>query len=489
MALLVALVSILAFVLLSVSPVDPLQTNVGQAALGAMSPEQVERLKGYWGVDLPPAERYLSWAADVLRGDMGTSLLYRRPVAEVILEKLSNSLWLLASSWLLSGLLGFTLGVLAGRKRGGLCDRLVTGYSLLAASTPAFWTAMVLLMVFAVYFKWFPIGLSVPIGVTAEEIALGDRIRHAVLPAAALSLTGISSVGNVHRPPPRPPECADPCHDLAVCIHQRDHRRLCSGGAGIFLSGTGPGGSDSRTGKRRAPSSGDHSGHGGTGSFREPGGQRSLWNRGSQDPERSGPMSGMKKRENGKRLGNRRLFSMGLFGASVLFLLLVAVFGYVWQDAASVTDFSRKNLPPCAGYLFGTDWMGRDMFVRTVAGLSMSIRLGLLTAAVSAVIAFLLGLSAAVLGRAVDGLVTLLIDLVMGIPHMLLLILISFACGKGFWGVTLGIALTHWASLARLIRGEVFQLRESPYIRIAGKLGKSRAIIWHRIFCRSLSPG
>lgn len=115
-------------------------------------------------------------------------------------------------------------------------------------------------------------------------------------------------------------------------------------------------------------------------------------------------MSGMKKRENGKRLGNRRLFSMGLFGASVLFLLLVAVFGYVWQDAASVTDFSRKNLPPCAGYLFGTDWMGRDMFVRTVAGLSMSIRLGLLTAAVSAVIAFLLGLSAAVLGRAVDGL-------------------------------------------------------------------------------------
>lgn len=194
MALLVALVSILAFVLLSVSPVDPLQTNVGQAALGAMSPEQVERLKGYWGVDLPPAERYLSWAADVLRGDMGTSLLYRRPVAEVIWEKLSNSLWLLASSWLLSGLLGFTLGVLAGRKRGGICDRLVTGYSLLAASTPAFWTAMVLLMVFAVYFKWFPIGLSVPIGTTAEEIALGDRIRHAVLPAAALSLTGISSV-------------------------------------------------------------------------------------------------------------------------------------------------------------------------------------------------------------------------------------------------------------------------------------------------------
>ena len=118
-------------------------------------------------------------------------------------------------------------------------------------------------------------------------------------------------------------------------------------------------------------------------------------------------MNSMKKRENGKRLGNRRLFSMGVFGASLLFLLLVTALGYAWQDAASATDFSRKNLPPCAGYLFGTDWMGRDMFVRTVAGLSMSIRLGLLTAAVSAVIALLLGLSAAVLGRTADGLVTL----------------------------------------------------------------------------------
>lgn len=87
--------------------------NVGQAALGAMSPEQVERLKGYWGVDLPPAERYLSWAADVLRGDMGTSLLYRRPVAEVIWEKLSNSL----CSWPLPGAVG-PAGLYPGRPGG-----------------------------------------------------------------------------------------------------------------------------------------------------------------------------------------------------------------------------------------------------------------------------------------------------------------------------------------------------------------------------------
>lgn len=142
-----------------------------------------------------------------------------------------------------------------------------------------------------------------------------------------------------------------------------------------------------------------------------------------------------------------------------------------------MTDFSRKNLAPCAEYLFGTDWMGRDMFVRTVTGLSMSIRIGLLTACASAVIAFLLGLMAAVMGKAVDTVIISLIDVVMGIPHMLLLILISFACGKGFWGVVIGISLTHWTSLARLIRGEVLQLKESQYVKAAEKLGKGRMYI------------
>lgn len=174
---------------------------------------------------------------------------------------------------------------------------------------------------------------------------------------------------------------------------------------------------------------------------------------------------------------NRRRRLLAVLLLAVAFLLAVTVCGACWQEAATRTDFSRKNLAPCLAYPFGTDWLGRDMFVRTVVGLSMSIRIGVLTAFVSAAIAFLLGLSAAVMGRAVDEAVTMLIDLVMGIPHMLLLILVSFACGKGFWGVVAGIAFTHWASLARLIRGEVLQLKESQYVKIAEKLGKSRFYI------------
>ena len=166
---------------------------------------------------------------------------------------------------------------------------------------------------------------------------------------------------------------------------------------------------------------------------------------------------------------NRRIQGAALLILAAVLLAFIALLGSFWQEAAITTDFTRKNIAPCIQYPFGTDWMGRDMFVRTVAGLSLSIRIGLLTAAVSAVMAFVLGLSAAVCGKFVDSVVQLLIDIVMGIPHMLLLILISFACGRGFWGVVWGIAVTHWASLARLIRGEVLQLKQSQYVKIAEK--------------------
>lgn len=170
---------------------------------------------------------------------------------------------------------------------------------------------------------------------------------------------------------------------------------------------------------------------------------------------------------------NRRKTMVCLLVLSAVLLLVITIAGNLASDSAMVTDFSRKNLAPCLKYPFGTDWMGRDMFVRTVTGLSMSIRIGLLTAVVSSVIAFLMGIAAS-LGKAADGLVTGLIDLIMGIPHILLLVLISFALGKGFSGVVVGISLTHWTSLARLIRGEVIQLKESQYIRLSEKLGHGK---------------
>lgn len=189
-----------------------------------------------------------------------------------------------------------------------------------------------------------------------------------------------------------------------------------------------------------------------------------------------------------QRSWNQRKTMAALVLLSVLILATVTAAGQAFAEQALVTDFSRKNLPPSVQYPFGTDFMGRDMFVRTVAGLSMSIRIGLLTAAVSAAIACAMGLMAATLGRFADGLIIGLIDLVLGIPHILLLVLISFAMGKGFWGVVVGISLTHWTSLARLIRAEVLQLKSSQYVRIAEKLGESRLTIALRHMVPHLLP-
>ena len=194
MAVLLALVSMAAFFLVEMSPLDPLQTNVGQAALGSMSSEQIQKLREYWGVGVPATKRFLSWAGDFIRGDMGVSLLYRQPVSHVIGVKLMNSLWLMASAWILSGVVGLGLGIAAGVKKGRMTDKVISAYALITASTPAFWLALVLLMVFAVWLKLLPIGLSVPIGVEASGVTVGDRIVHAILPAVTLSITGISNI-------------------------------------------------------------------------------------------------------------------------------------------------------------------------------------------------------------------------------------------------------------------------------------------------------
>ena len=197
MLLLLITVSIVTFTLVSMSPIDPLQANVGQAALGAMSQEQKAKLEEYWGVNVPPVRRYLNWAGGFVRGDMGISLLYRQPVSQVIGVKLSNSLFLMVFAWLISGILGLVLGILAGVFRGTWADRIIKGYSLLISSTPVFWLALLLLLVFAVWLKVLPIGLSVPIGVESAGVTFLDRLRHAILPAVTLSITGVAG-GTLH---------------------------------------------------------------------------------------------------------------------------------------------------------------------------------------------------------------------------------------------------------------------------------------------------
>ena len=194
LVLLLVATSMVTFALVGLSPIDPVQMNLGQASYARMDAAQRAQLASYWGADLPIWQRYLNWAGSALAGDLGQSLRYNAPVAQVVGERAANSLVLMLVAWLLSGALGLGLGVLAGARRGRLADRLVRGWCYLLSSTPTFWLGLVALMVFAVWLRWFPLGFSVPIGVDAAQVSWADKAYHLVLPALVLSVTGVANI-------------------------------------------------------------------------------------------------------------------------------------------------------------------------------------------------------------------------------------------------------------------------------------------------------
>ncbi len=186
-------VSIIAFVLVTLSPIDPVQQYI--LGLGtAISQEQREEIEEYWGVGEPPVECYINWLTNVLRGDLGVSSLYRRPVADIIGERFLSSLALMVSSWLLSGIIGFSIGCLMGMRHGRFLDRFLKKVCYILSSVPTFWLGLVLLLVFSVWLGWFPIGFSSPIGVLSGDVTFGQRLYHLVLPAFTLSLMSFPNI-------------------------------------------------------------------------------------------------------------------------------------------------------------------------------------------------------------------------------------------------------------------------------------------------------
>lgn len=168
----------------------------------------------------------------------------------------------------------------------------------------------------------------------------------------------------------------------------------------------------------------------------------------------------------------------------VMAVVLVAVYalGLLIPEDAVASSFMNAKLPPSWRHPFGTDTLGRDLLMRTLKGMAVSMTVGLVASVISAVIAVFVGVAAATGSRVVDGIINWIIDLVMGVPHTILVILISFAMGRGLKGLLIGIAATHWCSLARLIRGEVMQLRSRQYVAVSRRLGKSSGwILTHHL--------
>ena len=168
-------------------------------------------------------------------------------------------------------------------------------------------------------------------------------------------------------------------------------------------------------------------------------------------------------------LRQKTLLTIGLTG-----LILLVIFISGWMiDANLPTDFTIKMQAPSLTHPFGTDWMGRDMFIRTIKGLSLSIVIGIGASVISSIIATLLAFLASV-NRWFDEFVSWLIDLFASIPHILLIMMISIALGKGAFGVIMAVAFSHWVNLTRVLRAEVLQINTSEYVALSNRLGRSK---------------
>lgn len=186
-------ISIVCFTLISYSPVDPVRSYVGAEA-SKISPEQRKNIEEYWGVNKSKPEQFMLWGKSLLQGNLGNSLIYREPVLDIITNRFSASIALMGIAWVLSGVFGFLLGVFAGMNEDSLLDRFIKSFSFILASTPSFWFGLLLLMVFAAWLGWFPVGLASPAGSIAGEVSFFDKISHLVLPVLTLSIGGVASI-------------------------------------------------------------------------------------------------------------------------------------------------------------------------------------------------------------------------------------------------------------------------------------------------------
>ena len=184
-------VAIFSFILLDLSPIDPVNAYLKGAAV---SESQRAILESYFGVNVPLTTKIYHWLIDLAQGNLGISLIYRAPVMDVIMDKFSASIVLMAISWLLNGVLGFLFGVVAGKNKGSWIDKAVKVYCYAIQSAPSFWVGMLILMVFAVYLGWFPIGFGVPIGVKSTDATFMEWASRLVLPTLTLSLVGLAPI-------------------------------------------------------------------------------------------------------------------------------------------------------------------------------------------------------------------------------------------------------------------------------------------------------
>src|SRR6266849_4367038 len=187
-------ISIITFVIVHLAPGDPIRLyTFGSRATN----EDIEALRHVYGLDQPLPIQYVNWMWKVLHLDFGQSFIYHQDAAALFIQYIPNSLQLTVVALALQLLIGVPLGVIAALKRGTWADGLIRVFGVVGHAVPAFWLGLVLIIVFAVQLRWLPSQGLLTVGKDVWD--LPDRLRHILLPAFVLSLTGIANYSRILR--------------------------------------------------------------------------------------------------------------------------------------------------------------------------------------------------------------------------------------------------------------------------------------------------
>lgn len=190
---------VILFFLMRLVPGDPVSAFIGDRRLGL---DDVQRIRDRYCLDCSLPHQFSQFAGRALRGDLGTSIQYQRPVTQLIRERLPATLLLGGTTLLLNFTVGLALGVWQAVRKGRLVDRVLTTLSLIGYAIPSFWLGLVLAWIFAVKLHWLPPGgitsiqLSSEAGWFATALDIG---RHLILPVTTLSVVSIAAMMRYQR--------------------------------------------------------------------------------------------------------------------------------------------------------------------------------------------------------------------------------------------------------------------------------------------------
>ncbi|MEC3861256.1 ABC transporter permease [Mesobacterium sp. TK19101] len=185
-------ISVIVFLIMAMIPGDPATAILGSYA----TPENVEKLNRDLGLDKPLIPRYFIWLSNMLQGDFGRSFSLNRPVLDEVLERFNATLVLAGAAFMLCSILGVAAGVVSAARQYGWADKLITFVVLLGISIPSFFLGMMMILIFAVRLRWFPVSGMWPIYGARDAAALAS---HMTLPVIALAVVATGVIARLSR--------------------------------------------------------------------------------------------------------------------------------------------------------------------------------------------------------------------------------------------------------------------------------------------------